>query len=101
MTHQLEIRTTYKNNDVWLAPDGEFYEGRAHSLYATYIVKQLYNRECDDFGMYTSEDFLIKHGWVKLTTSAMMEYYAKDGMYDHLTEIQESAKSLWEAFHTR
>ena len=40
MTHQLEIRTTYKNNDVWLAPDGEFYEGRAHSLYATYIVKQ-------------------------------------------------------------
>ena len=106
--HELFLKTGYKptetdyrTNDVWLDPDGNFYEGRAHSLQAEHITQYMYGLEFDDCGSETAEEYLVKKGWVKLTTSLMSEYYSLDGMYNHLTQKQQTAKHLWDKYHQR
>lgn len=98
--HDLYVKTGYnpliipyyQARDAWLSPQGEFYEGTAHSLCAERIVEMLLgNSESYEY----CSDFLIERGWVKLTTSVMLNYYIEDGMYDHLTMAQKESMSLW------
>ena len=85
--HDLFIKTgynplecTYEDRDLWVAPDGHCYDGRAHLICAEKLMKIICGSE-DDF----AEDRLREDGWIKLTTSFMLEYYIRDGMYNNLT----------------
>ena len=58
-------------NDVWISPDGEYWEGQAHSVAAEYIVWYLYNphkidiHEMDYNPWYDAEEVLLSNGWIK------------------------------------
>lgn len=77
--------------EMWIAPNGKCFYGRAHSLCAEHIVDFLF---CDD-EMEFPEDFLISNGWIKTTTSAMGHLYAETGMYDHMTPAQFDIMREW------
>ena len=97
--HELYKATGYAPNrcstnvaDAWVAPDGTFYEGRAHAVEAEYIVEIIYGLDLD---LGESEDYLREHGWVKVTTSLMSDWYEADGMYKNLTRAQYEQINIW------
>ena len=80
--------------DAWVDCDGNFYYGDAHELCAEQILDVLYGLEWGEYN-YSAGDNLVAHGWIKLTTSAMLPYYLEYGMYDHITSKQEDAIRRW------
>lgn len=82
----------YLARDAWLSPEGEFHEGPVHDFWAEKIMEILFG---EDGSFDYCSDYLKEQGWVKLTTSVMLNYYIEDGMYDHLTMAQKESMSLW------
>lgn len=88
--------TTWKSSDVWLSPDGRFFEGHCHAVEAEYICEYMFDKHLTT---ELSDDFLIKKGWVKLTTSLMYNIYIKEGMYNNLTSKQKDLARVWAYQH--
>lgn len=64
--------------DVWISPDGKFFDGNAHRVQAEYIVPLVYGIDIEDpLFSGEAEDYLIGHGWVKATRSFMWSIYQK------------------------
>jgi len=91
-TGYMPIKCDTNERNTWCAPDGQMYEGQSHALEATYITEIIYGNDLD---LGEAEEFLIERGWVKLTTSNMYYYYAKDGMYKNLTRAQYEQINIW------
>ena len=87
------LKTGINNPDVWVSPKGELFEGLAHAVAAEDIADIIYGQ--DELGLYEAEDFLIKEGWIKLTTSLMLDYYIEDGMYSSVTFEQKNTIFDW------
>ena len=84
------IAGNYKSKCAWVAPNGDIWEGVAHSLAADKICDIYYGKDIDN-----SEDYLINNGWIKITTSLMHDYYVEQGLYDYCTEAQLLALIPW------
>ena len=81
--------------DMWIAPDGRMFKGEAHTLWADKIYDFFY-RYINKYDLsFNAEDFLIKQGWIKVTTSLMLDYYIIDGMYSNMTNSQQEIMSKW------
>lgn len=94
--HYYPTHTTYKTNDVWLAPWGEFFDGYAHEVAAQAICDYMYGQ---NERLYAAGDYLIERGWIKLTTSLMLGIYENNGMYDNMTWEQQEAAHYWALAH--
>lgn len=80
------LKVDVTSRDVWISPEGEFFEGEAHSVAAEKITKLVYGKEFDYFSMYDAEDFLTDHKWVKATTSFMWKLYIKEDKEWEMTQ---------------
>lgn len=62
--------------DVWISPEGKFFDGNAHSVAAEYIVDLVYGIEIDDpCFIGSAEHYLDEHHWIKATRGFMWNIY--------------------------
>lgn len=80
------------SRDLWVAPNGMCFDGQAHAVAASAILEVVYGEE---ERMFEAEDKLIERGWIKLTTSFMLDMYDNQGMYDDLTYEQYMTVRDW------
>lgn len=71
------LKTHIGSFNAWISPEGEFWEGDAHMVEARKIAEIYYGYYSDDYSG-ECETYLIDHGWLKATKSAMWSYYVKD-----------------------
>ena len=63
--------------DVWIDPEGNYYEVESHAVDAVKIVEFIYGVTFDPvFDYEDAEEYLIEHNWFKATRSAMWKYYS-------------------------
>ncbi|MBO5435917.1 hypothetical protein J6A31_08995 [bacterium] len=92
------IETNVKCADVWISPDGKFYEGKAHAVQAEKICDIIYG--LSDLTIWQAESWLNEHNWIKATTSIMWNYYVKDIVSNaNLTTKQKTALYDWCNIH--
>lgn len=91
----LEVNIRWK--DVWVSPDGKFYNGDAHENRAEEILEIIYG-ETDDiwFG-----DRLEELGWVRATTSLMWEVRFDEWKGKIITQKQYDALWDWCELHKK
>lgn len=78
--------------ETWIDPDGIYYEGRYRSLevLAKEIGKIVFGE--DDMN---GDDLFNKFGWIKVTTSLMLQHYFDEGYYDCITVAQMETLRKW------
>lgn len=102
--HDLFLQTGYcylstgqqLSSDMWIAPNGIFYvcEDGGHEIVAEDICDIVYGVNPDDIPYCGDE--LIKCGWIKVTTNAIMfEQYCICGMYNHHFTAQKETLRMW------
>lgn len=89
------LQATIHAFDVWISPEGEFWGGDAHMVAAKKISEIYYGYQCDDYSG-ECETYLIDHGWLKATRSAMWPYYLRDNEETAWTTTPEAFMSLIE-----
>ena len=67
--HFCPIETEVWFRDVWISPEGKFYDGEAHLVMAEYLCDIIYGQE----DIFCADDYLEERGWIKATTSFMWE----------------------------
>lgn len=89
--HYCPIEVDVFARDVWISPDGKYYDGEAHAVMAEHICELVYGfwKEID-----YAEHFLEEHGWVKATTSLMWELRFEEWYWKELPQRQYDA--LWD-----
>ena len=75
--------------EVWISPQGKYYEGEAHAVMAEYICDIIYGEEIE-----FAEDFLEERGWVRAASSFMWEVRLDTWKGKRLTQRQYDA--LWD-----
>lgn len=89
-------------DDVWISPDGEYYDGNGHSVMAERLVWYFYNpqgldRRSMEFCCDTdAEDQLIALGWVKASKVFWRLHYTP---YMQVSERQYIALQNWCYLH--
>jgi hypothetical protein len=84
--------------EVWISPEGKYYEGRAHAVMAEYICDIIYGEDIDfDF----AEDYLEEHGWVRATTSLMWEVRFDSWENKRVSQKQYDALFDWCECHKK
>ena len=103
--HQIYLQTGFcplkvdiYERDAWLSPEGEFYEGEAHSLMAEYLCDLLFGEDID---MDEADDYLEGLGWIKVTTSLMWEIRLECYQEKRLTQVQYNALFDWCQLHKK
>lgn len=91
------IEGDYTSSEGWIAPDGSFWEGTAHSILAFDICRIKYGLEMEDW----AADFLVDHGWIKFTCSTMYNIYLKSNHYDYMTKEQYENLYEWCVYHKK
>ena len=78
--------------ETWIDPDGICYEGRycSHEVLAKEIGKIVFGE--DDMN---GDDLFNKFGWIKVTTSLMLQHYFDEGHYDCITVAQAETLRKW------
>ena len=62
--------------DVWISPEGKYFDGNAHAVAAESIVTLVYGIEIEDpCFVGSAEYFLEQHHWIKATRSFMWQIY--------------------------
>lgn len=62
--------------DVWISPEGQYFDGNAHAVAAEGIVPLVYGVDIDDpCFIGNAETFLEEHHWIKATRSFMWQVY--------------------------
>lgn len=84
------IERDIRNNDVWIAPNGKFYDGLAHEVTARQILDIIFGENIDDY----CGDILEKRGWIRATTSLMWDIRLDEFDGKILTQSQYDA--LWD-----
>ena len=86
----LEVNIRWR--DVWVSPDGRFYNGEAHENRAEEILEIMYGEV--DVGW--SGDRLEELGWVRATASLMWEVRADSDYWDNKKVSQKQYDTLWD-----
>ena len=64
--------------DVWISPEGKYFDGNAHAVAAEHIVPLVYGVDIEDpCFIGNAEQFLEEHHWIKATRSFMWSLYLK------------------------
>ena len=85
---------------AWLDPQGRFWYATAHACNAVDIVDIYYGLQLKTFGMNCAEDYLIEHGWLKLTKGAMWPIYVDDNEKGNTWKISQATfNSLFDYCH--
>lgn len=64
--------------DVWISPEGVYFDGNAHAVAAEYIVDLVYGVTIDDpCFVGSAEQYLEERHWIKATRTFMWELYLK------------------------
>lgn len=84
----LEVNIRWK--DVWVSPDGKFYNGEAHENRAEEILEIIYGEVDVDW----SGDRLEELGWIRATTSLMWGVRFDEWQDKYITQKQYDA--LWD-----
>ena len=62
--------------DVWISPEGKYFDGNAHAVAAEYIVDLVYGVDIDDpCFLGGAEQYLEERHWIKATRSFMWNIY--------------------------
>lgn len=77
-------------NNVWISPDGKYYNGDAHEVKAAYLCDIIYGLEDLEYG----GDELESRGWIRATTSLMWEIRFDEWIGKSIT--QKQFDSLWD-----
>ena len=85
------LEVTIKWTNVWVSPDGRFYNGDAHDNRAEEILEIIYGEVDVDW----PGDRLEELGWIRATTSLMWEVRAEDYWNDKLIS-QKQYDALWD-----
>ena len=80
-------------SDVWISPDGDYYDGNAHDVAAEHLLKIIYG-EPEDEHIFCAGDKLEALGWVRATTSMMWQVRLED--WKHKTVTQAQFDALWD-----
>ena len=83
--------------DVWIYPQGKFYDGEAHEVAAEHLLELIYGEEID----YCCGDVLEEKGWVRATTSAMWEVRMNEWEGKTLTQRQYDSLFDWCTMHKK
>lgn len=84
--------------EVWISPEGKYYEGEAHAVMAEYICDIIYG---DDLDFDFAEDFLEEHGWVRAASNFMWEVRFDTWKGKRLAQRQYDALWDWCECHKR
>lgn len=87
--HFCPLETNERCRNVWISPDGTFYEAESHELSAEYLCDIIYGIE----PMFPGDE-LEKRGWVKAASSLMWEVRLDMWEDKNLTQKQQDA--LWD-----
>lgn len=99
--HALYLKTGYcclergLDRNIWLSPEGTAYPCESHTVTASAIVDVIYGIS----DMTFPDDYLISKGWVKITTSEMLDYYISQGYYKNLTKAQIKTIREWCSYY--
>lgn len=78
--------------DVWVSPEGKFYNGEAHENRAEEILEIIYGEIDVDW----AGDKLEELGWVRATTSLMWEVRADSDYWNNRKLSQKQYDALWD-----
>lgn len=95
--HFCPLEVDVWNNDVWISPEGKFYDGNAHEVTAEDLIEIIYGG-CGDFW---AGDRLESHGWVRATTSLMWDVRFDEWREKVLTQKQYGALLNWCTCHKK
>jgi len=84
-------------NDVWISPQGKFYNGEAHENRAEEILEILY----DEKDVTWAGDRLEELGWVRATTSLMWEVRFDEWHERTVTQKQFDSLFDWCVQHNK
>ena len=93
-THFCPLEVEIYANDVWIAPDGKYYDGVAHDVTAEKILNIIYGVD----GEYAG-DQLESMGWIRATTTPMWKIRLNELKEKRLTQRQYNALLDWCVFH--
>ena len=100
--HDLYLKTGYsdllrapRETCLWLDPEGQCWKGDCHTIDAENIVEVLYGTDVLESVETDAADFLIDHGWVKLSATLMLQYYCESHMYGNITAAQARTIKDW------
>lgn len=63
-------------HDIWISPEGIYFDGDAHAVAAEGICKLVYDRDYDDdITGDSAEYYLEQHHWIKATRGFMWSVY--------------------------
>lgn len=85
---------TIDYREVWLSPDGDYYDGDAHENRAEEILNELYGMDKDD--ILWAGDTLEDLGWIRLTTSCMWEIRIDQGYFNNRTITQKQLDCIYD-----
>lgn len=91
------LEENVKWNDVWISPDGRFYNGEAHDNRAEEILEIIYG----EIDVTWSGDRLEELGWVRATTSLMWEIRADYWNDKKITQKLYDALWDWCIYHNK
>ncbi len=91
LKHWCPLEVTIKYHDVWISPDGKFYNGDAHENRAEEILEIIYG-ECD---VDWAGDRLEELGWIRATTTLMWEVRIDD-YWTNKKLKQKQYDALWD-----
>lgn len=93
--NRLEVNK--KSRDVWISPDGKFYNGNPHEIQAGYICEIIYGLDDIAYG----GDELESRGWIRATTSLMWDVRFDEWKNKYITQKQYDALWDWCECHKR
>lgn len=86
------LKVNIKWRDVWISPDGVFYDGDAHENRAEEILEIIYGENDVDW----AGDRLEELGWIRATTSLMWEVRSDTDYWDNKRINQKQYDALWD-----
>lgn len=86
------LEVSVKWTDVWVSPDGLFYDGDAHENRAEEILEIMYG----EVGVNWTGDRLEELGWIRTTTSLMWEIRADSDYWNNKLISQKQYDALWD-----
>ena len=91
--HFCPLKVEKLATDVWISPDGEYYDGNAHEVAAEHILRIVYGEEVE----WCAGDKLEEKGWIRATTSMMWQVRLKEWTGKRIT--QDQCDALWDYCH--
>ena len=86
-----------RGGDIWISPDGRFFGGDSHEVFAEYLCDIIYGLEDVEY----CGDELESRGWVRATTSPMWEARFDEWAGKIIAQRQYDALWDWCKIHNK